>query len=176
MSKDINTTTSNSKEDKLIDEYFQRRDLRYKQRQIFEQIQNSRDKLIEFDLNDNDNLLQQFRQQSNKINSKVNHIRELQLDSINTRELASIINQQSTKLENYTSKFDIITFINGLKHLYIQDMNTNELNWILLGNDVNKLFKNIYGMNTFIGPIHREVKVRKVSERRPKDIVSLNIL
>ena len=84
---------------------------------------------------------QDLRTKANEIGKKTTHVREMQLDAINLKDLSMAVNTQATKLEDFSIKFDFPSFAAAIVSSF-SDENGN-FSWERLGADVAVLFRNV---------------------------------
>jgi hypothetical protein len=110
-------------------------------RNLLEKVQNSKETLENIE---NDSKYNYIRSSMNQIEGKIEYVREMQLDALILRELASVVHQQGRKLEDYSIQLNMPSLINSLSQKYADHETSGEtFAWSLLGRDVGVMFRNV---------------------------------
>lgn len=99
----------------------------------------------------------------NDISAEATHTRELQIDALALKELSFAAKAQANRLNDLSRKYDFNAFGSCIRQLFAGPAGT--LNWVELGHAVSTLSYFSPPQSTMLGPLAKEVKVRKATVR-----------
>jgi hypothetical protein len=98
---------------------------------------------------------------------KITKVRDMQLEAPQLNTISSIIHSQAMVLSDISGRFNVFDLSTTIKNNYrTAEDNNNVFNWKRFGMEARMLFNCTPTMDTMVGPLRREVKLRKVSAKR----------
>ena len=154
-------------EDELInaENAVKRRRLRKNLKDAIEDIQELQPVLA--DINHADKF-QEARGHLKVLFDNVENTRELKLDAVAVRELSFALKTQATKLNDLSRKYDFKSFAEAIVRLGRPDPSA-PFNWEWLGGELASVINFCPEFTTMIGPLKKEVKVRKPLVKKVKE-------
>ena len=139
-----------------------RRKIRQQQRQLKEDMDSVKDQLS----NVRSDKFQTAAGALATIFTEVHYPREQQNDAVAFKELSFAVKAQSANMADLSHRFDFGAFANKVQSKYSRDGN---FSWTDFGLDVGHIVTSIPVFETMLGPMKKEMKVRKVAERKNKE-------
>lgn len=157
----------------IEDEINIRKAIRAKQRNISNLAYHEKDKFADV----RSSKLDEVRKTNNDLwaGGMVAHSRELQNDALILRDLAYGIKAQSAAMDDSFRSFDMADFARLLKQKYCagDDGDANRpFSWSALGRAVGIIPTSVPTYNTMVGPLSKEIKVRRVGERKMREKIT----
>ena len=117
-----------------VNELTKRRLDRVMLREINEEIHQHKEALSEI----NNEMFRSLREQSNQIGQGIIHTRELQLDALNLKDMATVVNAQGNRLDDVSFQCDYAAFAKVISRKF---GNKCILDWKRLGDDISIIFR-----------------------------------
>jgi hypothetical protein len=113
----------------------------------------------------------QFARHLNKLDNAVRdaeHTRELQLDAIALKELSLAAKEQAVSVFDQSKNYDFSALSNQLRKQFGQESSFT-LDWHSLGETIGDLFLSPIECQTMFGALEKEIKIRKIPQRKSKE-------
>ena len=149
----------------VTDDKEKRRNIRRTQRQLSDEIAESRTKLEDV----KSGFLSDLLQRNEMVFSKVTHTREQHHDAMILKELTRFAEVQAAQLNDNSFLYDFELFSHDLKTFFQSDGSNGSSIWEDIGRQAGCLFLSVPSMQTLKGPIQKIAKERKISVRHGKD-------
>lgn len=149
-------------EDAELEAVSKRRKIRQQQRQLKEDMDSVKDQLT----NVKSDKFTTCSSVLNNIFTTVDHPREQQYDALAFKELSFAVKAQSANMADLSHRFDFAAFAAKVQGKYSRDGN---FNWTDFGLDCGHIVTGVPVFETMLGPMKKEIKVRKVAVRKERE-------
>jgi len=110
----------------------------------------------------------------NEASEKSDHTRELSLDAIAMKELSLSLRNQALSMSDLSRRHDFDTLANRFVTLFKPE-NTNTIDWTVAGAKLGLLMNFCVSVNTMVGPLSKEEKIRKPAVRKAKEALDTTV-
>lgn len=147
--------------DEVLIEHENRRNLRRSIKNNIEDMHQNRSELTKL----NSNKFSDALSKTNKYFGQAEHTRELTFDAHAMRELSHALKQQALTLNDLSKKYDFKALSLQLLQIF-SDPATNSFDWKTLGGKACTVFSSTAPVTTMNGPVDKEIKMRKLAQKR----------
>ena len=171
---DDNDDEDDDLEDETPLQRAQRRELRKEQRKLLDSVHDNFEKIAD----KNSSTFDDLRQETNRLFGLANKTREQHNDALIFQQLSKGLKKMTASTSNLSARYNFSGFKDKLWEQY-EDKELERfksINWVVLGEDVGSFMRTPGNVTTFFGPLLREEKVRKESQRTKKredDVIEL---
>lgn len=147
----------------MLENIEQRRGTRKQIKDAFEHIQENKQGMLDLHSDKFRNMYAEFQEAS----KDAVHTRELQYDASCIKELSCAVKGQAESLCDLSGRFRFEDIVTEMKRLFGNE-NKIGIDWLSFGKQAKVIFTSAPEMNTMVGSMQKEERVRKVATRKAK--------